>query len=242
GLSAFTVLMVWHVRSITRARAPGLRAIESLFTALPLFLLVFATVYFILGQSAVTSFSEPLTRTDALYFTVTVFSTVGFGDITPTTGATRVVVMIQMFGGLLVLGAGLRLLLGAAQLGQKRRSAERQRGGGADLRPRRHRHPRPVMRHRPKGPPLPNCLAENVASVHRVRQPPGGSSEGCRGVIRAVHPTHDVPGRPRPCHPAHSGAQPTGQLRRWIDPLFELHNLTTDPEQRHNRVGDAPTR
>ena len=53
GLSAFTVLMVWHVRSITRARAPGLRAIESLFTALPLFLLVFATVYFIMGQSAV---------------------------------------------------------------------------------------------------------------------------------------------------------------------------------------------
>ena len=34
---------------------------------------------------------------------------------------------------------------------------------------------------------------------------------------RAVHPTHDVLGRPRPCHPAHSGAQPTGQRRRWID-------------------------
>jgi len=135
GLSAFTVLMVWHVRSITRARAPGLRAIESLFTALPLFLLVFATVYFIMGQAAVTSFSEPLTRTDALYFTVTVFSTVGFGDITPTTGATRVVVMIQMFGGLLVLGAGLRLLLGAAQLGQKRRSAEKQGGGSAEHAP-----------------------------------------------------------------------------------------------------------
>lgn len=26
------------------------------------------------------------------------------------------------------------------------------------------------------------------------------------------------------------------------DPLFELHNLTADPEERHNRVGDAPTR
>ena len=135
GLSAFTVLMVWHVRSITRARAPGLRAIESLFTALPLFLLVFATVYFIMGQAAVTSFSEPLTRTDALYFTVTVFSTVGFGDITPTTASARVIVMIQMFGGLLVLGAGLRLLLGAAQLGQKRRSAEKRGGGSAEHAP-----------------------------------------------------------------------------------------------------------
>jgi voltage-gated potassium channel len=28
------------------------------------------------------SIGAPLTRTDALYFTVTVFSTVGFGDIT----------------------------------------------------------------------------------------------------------------------------------------------------------------
>ncbi len=26
------------------------------------------------------------------------------------------------------------------------------------------------------------------------------------------------------------------------DPLFELHNLTTDPEERHNRVGTPPTR
>ena len=135
GLSAFMVLMVWHVRSIMRARAPGLRAIESLFTALPLFLLVFATVYFIMGQAAATSFSEPLTRTDALYFTVTVFSTVGFGDITPTTASTRVVVMIQMFGGLLVLGAGLRLFFGAAQRGQKRRLAEKQGGGSAEHTP-----------------------------------------------------------------------------------------------------------
>ena len=38
------------------------------------------------------NFSEPLTRTGALYFTVTVFSTVGFGDITAKTEAARLVV------------------------------------------------------------------------------------------------------------------------------------------------------
>jgi hypothetical protein len=32
-------------------------------------------------RASAASFTEPLTRTDALYFSVTVFSTVGFGDI-----------------------------------------------------------------------------------------------------------------------------------------------------------------
>jgi hypothetical protein len=36
-----------------------------------------------------------LTRTDALYFTVTVFSTVGFGDITAKTETARLVVTGQ---------------------------------------------------------------------------------------------------------------------------------------------------
>ena len=42
------------------------------------------------------SFTEPLTRADALYFTVTVFSTVGFGDITAKSETARVVLIVQM--------------------------------------------------------------------------------------------------------------------------------------------------
>ena len=42
------------------------------------------------------NFSQPLNHTDALYFTVTVFATVGFGDITATTEAARLVVTGQM--------------------------------------------------------------------------------------------------------------------------------------------------
>ena len=43
---------------------------------------------------------QPLTRADALYFAVTVFSTVGFGDITPESEAARVVLIVQMLGDL----------------------------------------------------------------------------------------------------------------------------------------------
>src|SRR4030095_7505227 len=51
-------------------------------------------------------FTEPLNRTDALYFTITVFSTVGFGDIAPLATAARVTTMVQMLGDLVVVGVG----------------------------------------------------------------------------------------------------------------------------------------
>jgi hypothetical protein len=47
------------------------------------------------GMSA-SAFGERLTHTDGLYFTVTVFSTVGFGDITAKSQAARLVVTGQM--------------------------------------------------------------------------------------------------------------------------------------------------
>ena len=41
-------------------------------------------------------FSQKLDHSRALYFTITVFSTVGFGDITPTNDAARLAVGAQM--------------------------------------------------------------------------------------------------------------------------------------------------
>ena len=89
---------------------------------LPLFLLLFASTYFVMERASPASFTQPLTRTDALYFTVTVFSTVGFGDITAKSETARVVLIIQMLADLALLGAGIRVLLGAVQRGRERRS------------------------------------------------------------------------------------------------------------------------
>ena len=69
------------------------------------------------------AFSEPLRRTDALYFTITVFATVGFGDIAPVTAGARVVTMVQMLGDLLVVGLVLHLMVGAVRAGLRRRAA-----------------------------------------------------------------------------------------------------------------------
>jgi voltage-gated potassium channel len=73
-------------------------------------------------RTSAANFSQPLTRTDALYFTVTVFSTVGFGDIVPRSEVTRIVLIVQMLGDVALLGAGARILLGAVRRGQQRRT------------------------------------------------------------------------------------------------------------------------
>lgn len=85
-----------------------------------LFLVLFAGSYYLLERSAPGSFSEPLNRTDALYFTLTTFATVGFGDITARSQTGRVLTMARMTGGLLLVGVAARILASAVQAGLNR--------------------------------------------------------------------------------------------------------------------------
>ena len=67
-----------------RSSTPGLRAVEAISVTLTLFLLLFATSYAVMTRVEPGSFDvPPMTRVDGLYFTVTVFATVGFGDLSP---------------------------------------------------------------------------------------------------------------------------------------------------------------
>jgi hypothetical protein len=130
GLLVFAVVLVLQVRSITGARYPALRAVEALGLILPLFLVLFASTYFLMERATAASFNQPLTRTDALYFTVTVFATVGFGDIVAVSNTARIVVMVQMLADLAILGAGIRVVLGAVRIGRERRSSTGDNSGG----------------------------------------------------------------------------------------------------------------
>jgi voltage-gated potassium channel len=120
GLVALAGLLVYQVRAITRSPFPLLRGVEALATSIPLFLLLFAATYIVLATISASSFSQPLSRTDAIYFTVTVFATVGFGDITAKTEVARLVVTGQMIADLIALGLGVRVLLSAVQRGRQR--------------------------------------------------------------------------------------------------------------------------
>jgi voltage-gated potassium channel len=132
GLCAFAGLIVYQVRLIVRSPYPRLAAITALAVSVPLFVLSFASVYFLMEHSASSSFTEPLTRLDALYFTVTVLSTVGFGDIAAVSEVARAVTTVQMVGDLVLIGLVARVLLNAVQTGLASRSTTSANGPPAD--------------------------------------------------------------------------------------------------------------
>lgn len=120
GLVAFIALVIFQVRWIIRSGFPRLRAVEALATALPLFLLLFSATYVVMATVSASNFGEKLTHTDALYFTTTVFSTVGFGDITAKSQGARLLVTAQMVIDLIILGIGAKVILGAITHGRRR--------------------------------------------------------------------------------------------------------------------------
>ena len=122
GLAGLIALLTYQVRSIIASPFPALRALEALAISVPFFLLLFASTYVVMAAASAGSFSQPMTRSNALYFTVTVFATVGFGDITATTQATRLVVTAQMIIDLIIIGLGVRVILGAVTRGRQRRA------------------------------------------------------------------------------------------------------------------------
>ena len=120
GLLGFVGLVAYQVRSIMKATYPALRAVGALATSAPLFLLLFAGTYFVTSGISASNFNEPMTRTDALYFTVTVFATVGFGDIVATTEGARVLVMGQMIVDVIIVGIGAKIIVDAIRHGRER--------------------------------------------------------------------------------------------------------------------------
>ena len=118
------LVLAWQSRRIASSNVPELRAMTALGVIIPLFFVMFATTYLSMSNASPTVFSQDLDHTRALYFTITVFSTVGFGDITPTTDPARIVVSVQMIMDLIIIGGVVRVLLNAAQAGLKRAEAE----------------------------------------------------------------------------------------------------------------------
>ncbi len=123
-LAGVVVLLGWQIRAIRKADFPGLQAVEAVAMVIPFFLIVFAASYYVIDVQTAGSFSQGLTRTDALYFTVTTFSTVGYGDITPASETARAVVMLQMVVDLALIGFGVKVLLSAVELRRKERSLD----------------------------------------------------------------------------------------------------------------------
>ena len=120
-VAVVSTVVVWQVFSIMGADYPNLRAAEAVLVAIPTFLILFALLYLGLANTDASNFSEHLDKVGAIYFTATVLTTVGFGDITARTDLARLVVIVQMMLDLLLVAVVVRVFFGAARTGLTRR-------------------------------------------------------------------------------------------------------------------------
>ncbi len=124
GVLALVAIIAWQVKRIVGSDHPISRAVEALALSVPLYVLLFATTYFLMARANQATFGGSLSRTDAMYFSTTIFTTVGFGDITAKTEAARLVVTLQMWLDLLFLGLVVRLVVNAIKFNQQRRAVQ----------------------------------------------------------------------------------------------------------------------
>ena len=129
ALFVFSGMVVWQVKAIIRSDYPGLRASEALITILFGLLAVFALIYLAASASDQSAFSEPLNHMSSMYFTVSTFGTVGFGDIVPTNDTTQLLVMIQILIDLVIIGGIARVIMMAASSGRERKRQSGVAGG-----------------------------------------------------------------------------------------------------------------
>jgi voltage-gated potassium channel len=120
------LVLTLQIVAVARSPYPMIRAVEGVSLSFPLLIFLFAATYYAMDQTYPHSFNQVLTRTDALYFTVTTFTTVGFGDIVATSQSSRIAVTVQMLADLVLIGVIARVLLGTIQ----KRRATLELGGG----------------------------------------------------------------------------------------------------------------
>lgn len=121
GLLIFAAVFVHQVRRIKRSRTPALTAVEALVLVYGTFLIQFAVLYVALSTSDPASFSEPINRVGGIYLSITVLSTVGFGDIAADSDLARIIVSVQMIADLALIGTAVRVLTtSAAKAGGQR--------------------------------------------------------------------------------------------------------------------------
>jgi voltage-gated potassium channel len=117
GLGALVVIVpltVHRARRVAVSDRPILDAAEALVLLFTLLVLGFAAGYVLLSQHA-SQLAGVDTKIDALYFTLTTLSTVGFGDAHAVGQTARVVVSVQMVFNLVFIATAVRLLTSVAR-------------------------------------------------------------------------------------------------------------------------------
>lgn len=130
GLLVLATLVWLQLGWILRAEQPAVRAGEAIVFVTSVFITLFALTHLALSADDPASYSEPLNRIGALYYTVSIISTVGFGDISARSDAARLLVTIQITLGIVAVAGFVRVASLAAQAARRERAPDHGDGGG----------------------------------------------------------------------------------------------------------------
>jgi voltage-gated potassium channel Kch len=90
----------------------------------------YAEIYFNLSLSHAISFSHPLDWSTSIYFSLVTFATVGYGDISPADGRSRILVsteiVVSLFSLAILLATSVSWILTRRQELAARRAEERE--------------------------------------------------------------------------------------------------------------------
>ena len=118
ALVAIAPFAIRRAAAVSTSEQPMLDAIEAITMVVAMLVFGFSSVFLAINRGD-GQFVGLSTKIDAVYFTITTMSTVGFGDIHASGQAARVAVSIQIIFDLSLLAMSLRLLIGSV----RRRSA-----------------------------------------------------------------------------------------------------------------------
>jgi len=115
AMLAYVGLTAFAVRRLRTAHKPVLEGALLLAIMATLLIMSFSWMYLSLAAADPAAFTEPITKISGIYFTVSIISTVGFGDITAKTDLARMTVTAQMLLGITLLTVGVRIVMQSAR-------------------------------------------------------------------------------------------------------------------------------
>jgi hypothetical protein len=135
------LLLAWLlVRQLRLQVDQGDRRIDGLVVSVVAVVVVFSLAFYLMALQRPGEIAGLHTRVDALYFTMSTLTTVGFGDVHATGQTARVLVLVQMVFNVVFVTTAAALLSSRIRSVAAERAAAHRHGGGepADARtPRR---------------------------------------------------------------------------------------------------------
>ena len=108
--AALIPISIRQAQTVLRSADPLFDALRCIVSALVFLVIAFSSAYFVLATKYDDEIQGLETKLDAIYFTITILATVGFGDISATGQAGRAIVTGQMVVNFAVLAVALRVI------------------------------------------------------------------------------------------------------------------------------------